>query len=411
MARRGTVSSRVHIPREAGRAGQASPALIWLALGAVYVIWGSTYLAIREAVLTLPPLLMASVRFLVAGALLYVWAIRRGHREGDRPGWPEWRSAFVVGSLLLLVGNGGVVLAERSVPSGVAALVIATIPVWMAMIDRVFSGQRLVPQAIVGLALGFGGLAILVGGTGSGKLDLVGMVILLTAEAERQADDRLRHGDAGRRDRAGVRRRRAWGVRPDPPGTVQHRVSSRPRVPDRIWVVGGVLGVHLALADRAHLARLDLRVRQPCGGGVPRVGLPVGTDHSPNHGGRSGHRCGRGADPFRQEDSSGRPGRRRPRRCAPRRTQARLTRERLHQRGVGGERQVLLQCVGCPEDRGLVQELAHDLETHRKPVGGQPARDADGRHPGEVRRDGEDVREVHGKRILGLLPQPERGRR
>ncbi len=181
MARRGTVSSRVHIPREAGRAGQASPALIWLALGAVYVIWGSTYLAIREAVLTLPPLLMASVRFLVAGALLYVWAIRRGHREGDRPGWPEWRSAFVVGSLLLLVGNGGVVLAERSVPSGVAALVIATIPLWMAMIDRVFSGQRLVPQAIVGLALGFGGLAVLVGGTGSGKLDLVGMVILLTA--------------------------------------------------------------------------------------------------------------------------------------------------------------------------------------------------------------------------------------
>ena len=181
MARRGTVSSRVHIPREAGRAGQASPALIWLALGAVYVIWGSTYLAIREAVLTLPPLLMASVRFLVAGALLYVWAIRRGHREGDRPGWPEWRSAFVVGSLLLLVGNGGVVLAERSVPSGVAALVIATIPVWMAMIDRVFSGQRLVPQAIGGLALGFGGLAVLVGGTGSGKLDLVGMVILLTA--------------------------------------------------------------------------------------------------------------------------------------------------------------------------------------------------------------------------------------
>jgi len=124
---------------------------------------------------------MASVRFLVAGALLYVWAIRRGHREGDRPGWPEWRSAFVVGSLLLLVGNGGVVLAERSVPSGVAALVIATIPLWMAMIDRVFSGQRLVPQAIVGLALGFGGLAVLVGGTGSGKLDLVGMVILLTA--------------------------------------------------------------------------------------------------------------------------------------------------------------------------------------------------------------------------------------
>src|SRR5436309_3322521 len=134
MARLGAVSSRLRTLETAGRGGQASPALIWLALAAVYVIWGSTYLAIREAVLTLPPLLMASVRFLVAGALLYVWAIRRGDRELDRPGLREWRSAFIVGSLLLLVGNGGVVLAERSVPSGIAALVIATIPLWMAVI-------------------------------------------------------------------------------------------------------------------------------------------------------------------------------------------------------------------------------------------------------------------------------------
>lgn len=158
-----------------------SPGLIWLALGAVYVIWGSTYTAIREAVLTLPPLFMASVRFLVAGGVLYAWAIRRGDRQGDRPGWPEWRSAFIVGCLLLLVGNGGVVLAERSVPSGIAALVIATIPLWMAVIDRMFFGQRLAPQAIAGLVLGFAGLAVLVGGTGRGRLDPVGMAILLTA--------------------------------------------------------------------------------------------------------------------------------------------------------------------------------------------------------------------------------------
>jgi len=180
MVRRGIVS-RHQIRKPPWGAGQASPLLIWSALATVYVIWGSTYLAIREAVLTLPPLLMASVRFVVAGALLFAWAIRRGDHEGDRPGWPEWRSAFIVGSLLLLVGNGGVVLAERSVPTGIAALVIATIPLWMAVIDRVFFGQRLAPQAIVGLVLGFGGLAVLVGGTGSGKLDLVGMVILLTA--------------------------------------------------------------------------------------------------------------------------------------------------------------------------------------------------------------------------------------
>src|ERR687888_2457902 len=105
--------SRIRLSVLERHPGQASPALIWLPLGAVYVIWGSTYLAIREAVLTLPPLLMAAVRFLVAGGALYAWAIRRGDREGDRPGWPQWRAASTVGILLLLVGNGGVVLAER----------------------------------------------------------------------------------------------------------------------------------------------------------------------------------------------------------------------------------------------------------------------------------------------------------
>jgi drug/metabolite transporter (DMT)-like permease len=181
MARRVSSSSRFRLSALERQPGQPSAALIWLPLGAVYVIWGSTYLAIREAVLTLPPLLMAAVRFLAAGGVLYAWAIRRGDREGDRPGWPQWRAASIVGILLLLVGNGGVVLAERSVPTGIAALVIATIPLWMAMIDRVFFGQRLAPQAIVGLVLGFSGLGLLVGGTGGGRLDAGGMIILLCA--------------------------------------------------------------------------------------------------------------------------------------------------------------------------------------------------------------------------------------
>jgi drug/metabolite transporter (DMT)-like permease len=181
MASRSGISSHFRSSEHSGESGRASPALIWLALGAVYLIWGSTYFAIREAVLTLPPLLMASVRFLVAGGLLYVWAIRRGGREADRPGVPQWRAAFIAGTLLLLVGNGGVVLAERTVPSGVAALVIATIPLWMAVIDRVFFGQRLAPLAIAGLVLGFGGLGLLVGSTGSGRLDPGGMLTLLAA--------------------------------------------------------------------------------------------------------------------------------------------------------------------------------------------------------------------------------------
>lgn len=104
-----------------------------LALATVYVIWGSTYLAIRVAVETLPPFLMAGTRFLVAGAALLAFAIRRGDVVGDRVGWPQWRAAAIVGGLLLLGGNGGVVWAEQRVSSGVAALVVATVPIWMAL--------------------------------------------------------------------------------------------------------------------------------------------------------------------------------------------------------------------------------------------------------------------------------------
>ena len=168
-------------PGGPSQAATASAGAIWFALAVVYVIWGSTYLAIRESILTIPPLLMAGVRFLIAGGLLYPVAIRLGDREADRPTWPQWRSAMVIGTLLLLVGNGGVVLAERTVPSGVVALIVATVPVWMALIDRVFFGQRLAARAMAGLALGFGGLALLIGGPGGGHLDARGLAIAVIA--------------------------------------------------------------------------------------------------------------------------------------------------------------------------------------------------------------------------------------
>ncbi len=153
--------------------------MIWLALGSVYVIWGSTYLAIRVAIETLPPFLMASVRFVIAGVLLYAWAIRRGDRAGDRPTGRQWLAAFVIGGMLLVGGNGGVVWSEQYVPTGIASLIVATVPLWMALIDRFVNGQRLAVQAVMGLVVGFGGL-VLLGGPG-GDFHVVGMVVLVGA--------------------------------------------------------------------------------------------------------------------------------------------------------------------------------------------------------------------------------------
>lgn len=163
----------------------ASPLAIWIALGAVYVVWGSTYLAIRVADETLPPFLMAATRFLVAGGLLYLWAVRRGDTETDRPTWRQWRSAFVVGTLLLLGGNGGVVWAEQHVASGTVALLVAAVPIWMVIVGRVGYGERISLRAVIGLGVGFGGLALLVGNSvrdsAGGHTSLFAVVVVLLA--------------------------------------------------------------------------------------------------------------------------------------------------------------------------------------------------------------------------------------
>jgi drug/metabolite transporter (DMT)-like permease len=158
----------------------AVPALsIWLALGALYIIWGSTYLAIRVADRTIPPFLMGGVRFLIAGGLMYVWAIRRGDREGDRPTARQWLSATVIGGFLLLGGNGAVVWAEQHNPSGITALLIATVPLWLALLDRVVFGKRLPLLAVGGLVIGFGGVILLVGGDSAGRFTVAGVVVTL----------------------------------------------------------------------------------------------------------------------------------------------------------------------------------------------------------------------------------------
>ena len=156
---------------------------IWAALIAVYLVWGSTYLAIRFAVATIPPFMMASARFLTAGVILFIW--RRA--SGDSvPSKVEWRSAAIVGMFLLLGGNGGVVWAEKRVVSSVAALMVASTPLWMVLIDALRpGGKKPSVSAILGIVIGFIGIALLIGPEqligGEGSVDLVGALVLLMA--------------------------------------------------------------------------------------------------------------------------------------------------------------------------------------------------------------------------------------
>ncbi len=162
-----------------GHRHAAERAEIVLAFAAIYVIWGSTYLAIRFAIETLPPLLMAAVRFLIAGAVLYAWVRARGTPAPRRD---EWLATTIVGGLLLLGGNGAVVWAEQRVPSGVTALLVALVPLWMVLLEwRGRGGARPDAGTVAGLALGLGGLLLLVGPEqvlGGGHIDHAGAVVL-----------------------------------------------------------------------------------------------------------------------------------------------------------------------------------------------------------------------------------------
>jgi drug/metabolite transporter (DMT)-like permease len=148
---------------------------VWLGLGVVYVVWGSTYLGIDLAVRTMPPFLMAAVRFLIAGSLLYAWAVRRGDRS-DRPTSRQWLSAFLIAAPMLAVGNAAVGWAEQTIDTGTASLIIASVPLWMALLDRGIYGQRLARGAVAGLLVGFAGVGLLVapgGGTNKAAIILV----------------------------------------------------------------------------------------------------------------------------------------------------------------------------------------------------------------------------------------------
>jgi drug/metabolite transporter (DMT)-like permease len=166
-------------PAEGTSGGSPRRGAILTALAAVYLVWGSTYLAIRFAVETLPPFLMAGVRFTVAGTLLYGWRRAVGF---PRPTARQWRTASIVGGLMLLGGNGGVVWAEQWVESGTAALIVASVPLWMVLMDWLRPGGRR-PGATVwlGIATGLAGVTILLGVPGAGPGYLAGGLVLVLA--------------------------------------------------------------------------------------------------------------------------------------------------------------------------------------------------------------------------------------
>jgi len=158
-----------------------SRTLLVAAFAAVYLIWGSTYLAIRFAIETMPPFTMAGVRFVIAGGALYAWLRLRG---SGRPKPIHWRTAFIVGGLMLLGGNGGVVWAEQTVPSGLAALVVATVPLWMVLLVWLSGRGRPSLAVVLGLLVGFGGVVWLIGPervAGGERIEPIGASVLVLA--------------------------------------------------------------------------------------------------------------------------------------------------------------------------------------------------------------------------------------
>lgn len=157
----------VEAPRTAGaptpraRTPARTTTLVLMAFAAVYIVWGSTYLAIRVGIESFPPLILAGFRHLCAGLILY--PIFRW-KTGIRPTAAHWRTAVVTGFLLLFIGNGGVSWAEQTVPSGIAALLVATVSLWLVILDWLRpGGTRPVFKVVAGLLMGFAGLVLLVG--------------------------------------------------------------------------------------------------------------------------------------------------------------------------------------------------------------------------------------------------------
>jgi drug/metabolite transporter (DMT)-like permease len=170
------------MPSSAARSGP-SPLALWANLLVIYVIWGSTYFGIAIAIETIPPFLMASVRFAIAGVLLLGWDLLR-HPEARRlPTRRQVVDSVIVGGLLLGIGNGFVVFGEKTVPSGIAAILIGMMPLWFALLGWLYLRQRLPGLIVAAIILGFGGVALLIwpSGDGANHFDPLGIFILFLA--------------------------------------------------------------------------------------------------------------------------------------------------------------------------------------------------------------------------------------
>jgi drug/metabolite transporter (DMT)-like permease len=163
--------------------------LLAAAFAAVYIFWGSTYLAIKYAIETMPPFLMAGARFVFAGSILYVWA--RFSKDYEKPGAAHWRTSFIVGTLLLLGGNGGVVFAEHYISSSLAALLVATEPFWIVLLGWLWlKGARPNLKVALGLVVGFLGVWLLISGQNTsgavaaaagGSMQIISTIVIVAA--------------------------------------------------------------------------------------------------------------------------------------------------------------------------------------------------------------------------------------
>ena len=207
-------------------------ARIALAFAAVYLVWGSTYLAIRFAIETIPPFLMAGTRFVVAGTALYLWARLTG---AERPSRAASVATAVTGILMLAVGNGAVTWSEQRIPSGIAALLVASVALWMVLLEFLRkNGTRPTKLSIAGLLLGFGGVALLVGPaalSNARDLDVLASLVLVGASL-------------------------SWAA-----GSVYSRVLPRPAsasLGSAMQMLAGGLALYIVGVSSGELGRLDL---------------------------------------------------------------------------------------------------------------------------------------------------------